>query len=121
MAAVEEISQFVERCGREAKRLEIPALAEKLSVLGNGTEWVWNLGVRPFLNANEVLDSWHLSRKVGALGNDGGAFGGVLNYFAGHQERSNYALRQEQLIGGGLVEGSIKRLFNKRLKRIGAL
>jgi hypothetical protein len=56
------------------------------------------------------------------LAGDGAALGGVLNYFAGHQDRLNYALRlwRGQSIGSGLVEGSIKQLLNKRLKQTGA-
>jgi len=59
---------------------------------------------------------------LAALGGDGAALGGVLNYFADHQERLNYAvrLRRGQSIGSGLVEGSIKQLLNKRLKQTGA-
>lgn len=57
-----------------------------------------------------------------ALGGDGAALGGVLNYFANHQGRVNYALRlrRGQSIGSGLVEGSIKQLLNKRVKQTGA-
>jgi hypothetical protein len=56
------------------------------------------------------------------VGGDGAALGGVLNYFAAHQERLGYALRlrRGQAIGSGLVEGSIKQLLNKRLKQTGA-
>jgi len=59
---------------------------------------------------------------AGMLGGDGAALGGVLNYFASHQDRLNYALRlrRGQSIGSGLVEGSIKQLLNKRLKQTGA-
>jgi hypothetical protein len=48
----------------------------------------------------------------------GAALGGVLDYFAGHQVRLRCALRPRrgQAIGSGLVEGSIKRLRNRRLK-----
>jgi hypothetical protein len=55
-------------------------------------------------------------------GGDGAALGEVLNYFAGHQGRLQYAsrLRRGEPIGSGLVEGSIKQLVNKRLKRTGA-
>ena len=71
---------------------------------------------------------WGVTEWVGeltgslALGGDGAALGGVLNYFAGHQERLNYALRlrRGQSIGSGLVEGSIKQLLNKRVKQTGA-
>jgi len=66
--------------------------------------------------------------RIGALGlkipagGDGAALGPVLNYFAGHQTRVNYALRlrRGQSIGSGLVEGSIKQLLNVRLKQTGA-
>jgi hypothetical protein len=56
------------------------------------------------------------------LGGDGAALGGVLNYFAGHQTRLNYALRlrRGQSIGSGLIEGSIKQLLNKRIKQTAA-
>jgi hypothetical protein len=55
-------------------------------------------------------------------GGDGAALGGLLNYFAEHQERLRYALRlrRGQSIGSGLVEGSIKQLLNRRLKQTGA-
>jgi hypothetical protein len=46
----------------------------------------------------------------------------VLNYFCGHQDRLGYALRlrRGQVIGSGLVEGTIKQRVNLRLKRSGA-
>lgn len=55
-------------------------------------------------------------------GGDGAALGSALNYFAGHRERLPYAirLRRGQVIGSGLVEGSIKQLLNRRLKQTGA-
>lgn len=57
-----------------------------------------------------------------AAGGDGAALGSMLNYFAGHQERLNYALRlrRGQSIGSGLVEGTIKQLINLRMKQTGA-
>lgn len=70
---------------------------------------------------------WGVTEWVGALANkvcggDGAALAGVLNYFCGHRDRLNYALRlrRGQSIGSGLVEGSIKQLLNKRLKQTGA-
>ena len=44
---------------------------------------------------------------------------GVLNYFCGHQVRLGYAGRLEmgQVIGSGLVEGTIKQRVNVRMKR----
>jgi hypothetical protein len=46
----------------------------------------------------------------------------VLNYFCGHQGRLGYAvrLRRGQVIGSGLVEGTIKQRVNVRMKRSGA-
>ena len=72
--------------------------------------------------------SWGVVEWVGTLtgqipaGSDGAALGGVLNYFAEHQERVPYALRlrRGQSIGSGLIEGSIKELLNRRLKQTGA-
>jgi hypothetical protein len=71
---------------------------------------------------------WGVTEWIGELGlklpagGDGAALGTVLNYFAGHQTRLNYALRlrRGQSIGSGLVEGSIKQLLNVRMKQTGA-
>ena len=43
-------------------------------------------------------------------------------YFAGQQQRLGYAarLRRGQVVGSGLVEGTIKELVNLRMKRAGA-
>lgn len=56
------------------------------------------------------------------VGGDGAALGSMLNYFAGHQDRLNYAvrLRRGQSIGSGLVEGTIKQMVNLRMKQTGA-
>ncbi len=50
------------------------------------------------------------------------AAGSELNYFAGHRDRMGYAVRLQrgQVIGSGLVEGTIKQRVNLRLKRTGA-
>jgi hypothetical protein len=46
----------------------------------------------------------------------------TLNYFCGHQGRLGYAvrLRRGQVIGSGLIEGTIKQRVNVRMKRSGA-
>ena len=48
--------------------------------------------------------------------------GPALNYFAGHRDRLGYAARlhRGQVIGSGLVEGTIKERVNLCLKRTGA-
>jgi hypothetical protein len=42
----------------------------------------------------------------------------MMNYFAGHQERLNYAVRlhRGQSIGNGMVEGAAKNMIGRRLK-----
>jgi hypothetical protein len=95
-------------CGQTSEQAKAEAERGKGRLLADGywgvTEWVGAL------------------TATGALGGDGAALGGLLNYFAGHQDRLNYALRlrRGQSIGSGLVEGSIKQLLNKRLKQTGA-
>jgi hypothetical protein len=90
-----------EEAGRQAERGKLRLLADGYCGV---VEWVGEL------------------TATGAPGGDGAALGGVLNYFAGHQGRLNYAprLRRGQSIGSGLVEGSIKQLLNLRLKQTGA-
>jgi hypothetical protein len=71
---------------------------------------------------------WGVTEWIGEMAGQipadgaGASLGNVLNYFAGHQDRLNYALRlrRGQSIGSGLVEGSIKQLINLRMKRTGA-
>ena len=48
----------------------------------------------------------------------GAALGAMMNYFAGHQQRLNDAvrLRRGQSIGSGMVEGAAKNLIGRRLK-----
>jgi hypothetical protein len=165
IAALEEASAFGERCAAEASRLRLPE-PSRLSVLGDGAEWIWNLQQRHFPGASGVLDVFHgrghiadgakgafgdgsveakrqtergqqrlledgyrgVTEWVGEVagqipaGGDGAALGGMLNYFAGHQERLNYAsrLHRGQSIGSGLVEGTIKQMINLRMKQTGA-
>jgi hypothetical protein len=71
---------------------------------------------------------WGVTEWIGEVaglipvGGDGAALGSMLNYFASHQGRLNYALglRRGQSIGSGLVEGTIKQMINLRMKQTGA-
>jgi hypothetical protein len=165
IAAVEEAAVFGERCGAEARRLQLRD-SSQLSVLGDGAEWIWNLQQRYFSDAAGLLDVFHgrghvadgakgifgegteetkkqtergqqrlmedgyygVTEWVGEvasqipMGGDGAALGSMLNYFASHQDRLNYALRlrRGQSIGSGLVEGTIKQMINLRMKQTGA-
>lgn len=55
-------------------------------------------------------------------GSDGEALRGLSAYLAPHPTRLDYAARlsQGRSIGSGMVEGSIKQLVNRRMKRTGA-
>ena len=164
IAAVEDCGAFGSRCQAEALRLGV--CASRLSVLGDGAEWIWNLAIAWFFAAVRVLDVYHALEHLAAAGRqalgegaalaawlgaarrklvgDGycgvcevltqplddpeaarrlaAAAGVALNYFAGHRDRLGYAarLRRGQVIGSGLVEGTIKQRVNLRLKRTGA-
>jgi hypothetical protein len=165
VAAVEEVGAFGHRCSREAKRLGLSD-SERLSVLGDGAEWVWRIAGEKFPQAAQLLDVYHAAEHLAAFGRavvgetgdlttwleparrlligDGyagvcavlaqpladrpaqrraaEASGQLLNYFAGHRERLGYAarLRRGQVIGSGLVEGTIKEIVNLRMKRASA-
>jgi hypothetical protein len=66
-----------------------------------------------------------LARPVGddeARRRLGEAAAEALNYFCGHRDRPGYAVRlsRGQVIGSGLVEGTIKERVSVRMKRSGA-
>jgi hypothetical protein len=63
IAAVEEASVFGERCAAEARRLQLPD-SSRLSVLGDGAEWIWNLQQRHFPDAVGLLDVFHARGHV---------------------------------------------------------
>jgi len=46
----------------------------------------------------------------------------VVNYFCGHRDRLNYALRlrRGEPIGSGLIEGACKQMIGRRMKQTGA-
>lgn len=156
VAGVESSGEFGERCGAEAERVGMKEPG-RVTVSGDGAEWIWNLAGLVFALSGQVLDVWHAlehlaeaGRKAGLEGEGlrewlegakgklvgdgyagvvealaglpGGVDGGVLNYFAGHRERMNYAARlaRGQVIGSGAVEGAIKQRVNLRVKRTGA-
>jgi hypothetical protein len=156
VAAVEGAGAFGPRCRAEAERLGV-AGGPRLSVLGDGAEWVWNLAGGQFAGSPQVLDVYHAAEYLAAAGREalgegpalaawlddararllgdgylgacealagvaGDAAGVALNYLAGHRDRLGYAarLRRGQVIGSGLVEGTIKQRVNLRLKRTGA-
>jgi hypothetical protein len=164
-AAIEEIQTFAPRWWPLAEQLGLAD--ERLSVLGDGAEWIWEHAELQFANWSGILDIYHSGEwlakaaKAGcgegteqaarwlkearlALLRDGyvglceyvrlsaewvpdragleEAVGGVLNYFCGHRERLNYALRLRQglPIGSGMIEGTCKQMIGRRMKQTGA-
>lgn len=57
IAEIEEASAFGRRCAAEAGRLGVSAT--KLSVPGDGAEWIWNIAGEHFPAAAQVLDVYH--------------------------------------------------------------
>lgn len=64
------------------------------------------------------LTEWVGDLSQRTLPGDGAAVGAMLNYFANHQDRLNYAARlhRGQSIGSGMVEGAAKNMIGRRLK-----
>lgn len=58
VAEIEPAAEFADRCTNEARRLVVPA-KQKISVLGDGAEWIWNLAGQRFAGSREVLDIYH--------------------------------------------------------------
>jgi hypothetical protein len=164
-AAIEEIETFAPLWWQWAERLGLGQ--GRLSVLGDGAEWIWDHAELQFANWQGILDIFHASEWLSkaatagcgegtaeaarwlkesrqALLKDGyvglceyaqssaswvpdhagleAAVPGVLNYFCGHRERLNYALRlrRGQPIGSGLIEGACKQMIGRRMKQTGA-
>ena len=67
IAAVEEVGAFAPRCRAEATR---PGLTDptRLSVPGDGAEWIWNLAAALFAGAAQVLDVFHALEHLAAAG-----------------------------------------------------
>jgi hypothetical protein len=67
IAAVEDAESFGGRCQIEAQRLRLTDVT-KLSVLGDGAEWIWNLADARFNGAAQVLDVYHALEHLAVVG-----------------------------------------------------
>jgi hypothetical protein len=67
VAAVEEVGAFGPRCRAEADRLGVTEHA-RVSVLGDGAEWVWNVAGAQFAGAAQVLDFYHAAEHLAKAG-----------------------------------------------------
>jgi hypothetical protein len=78
VAEVEQAGAFGLRCKAEAERLGVsvvttddaPADHRRLTVLGDGAEWIWNLAAEQFGGAAQVLDVYHAVEKVAVAGRE---------------------------------------------------
>jgi hypothetical protein len=74
IAEVEEASAFGLRCKAEAERLGVvdasAQTTERLSVLGDGAEWIWNLADQQFAGAAQLLDVYHGVEKLAEAGRE---------------------------------------------------
>jgi hypothetical protein len=81
LAGVEHCAAFGDRVAAEVARLGLADAGGRLSVLGDGAEWIWELAGRHFPAAQQVLDLWHGCQHIwdaargafGAAGADTGA------------------------------------------------
>jgi hypothetical protein len=62
-AAIETIDDFAPRWGEWADRLGIEDRS-KITVLGDGAEWIWNASSRQFPGCTQVLDIYHGAEHI---------------------------------------------------------
>lgn len=109
IAAVEEASLFGVRCRAEANRLGLTD-PTRLTVLGDGAEWIWNLADERFPLASQVLDYYHAAEYLASAGRESlgaAAFPGWLDRATGRLLADGYAGACESLAGlpGGAAVG----------------
>jgi hypothetical protein len=62
-AAIESIDDFAPQWSEWAARLKIEDLT-KITVLGDGAEWIWNAATRQFGSCHQVLDIYHAAEHI---------------------------------------------------------
>lgn len=67
VAGVQTRQEFGPRVAAEVGRLQL-ANDAKLTVLGDGAEWIWNLAGDHFPQARQVLDFWHAAEHLASAG-----------------------------------------------------
>ena len=82
VAAVEEVGAFAPRCRAEATRLGLTD-PTRLSVPGDGAEWIWNLAAAMFAGAAQVLDVFHALEHLAAAGRAALAGAAVTDWLDG--------------------------------------
>jgi hypothetical protein len=70
IAAIETAEEFGRRCQEEAEQLRLPDV-KKLTVSGDGAEWIWNLANDRFAGAEQNLDVYHATEYLADLSRAG--------------------------------------------------
>jgi hypothetical protein len=70
IAAIETAEDFGLRCQAEAKRIGLPDV-KKLTIAGDGAEWIWNLAQERFAGAEQNLDVFHATEYLADLSRAG--------------------------------------------------
>jgi hypothetical protein len=67
VAGLEPADRFGQRLALEAHRRGLEG-AERVAVLGDGAEWIWHLAAEHFPTAVHIVDWFHASERIWALG-----------------------------------------------------
>ena len=67
MAGLEPAARFGQRLALEAHRRGLEG-AGQIAVLGDGAEWIWHLAAEHCPHATQIIDWFHASERVWALG-----------------------------------------------------
>jgi hypothetical protein len=70
IAAIETAEDFGLRCQAEAERIGLPDVT-KLTISGDGAEWIWNLAHERFAGAEQNLDVYHATGYLADLSRAG--------------------------------------------------
>lgn len=70
IASIEPVETFGPRCQAEAERVRVPDVT-RLTILGDGAEWIWNLAGERFAGAEQTLDVYHATEYLADLARAG--------------------------------------------------
>ena len=98
VAGFEPAAAFGRRLALEAHRRGLEAAAEVV-VLGDGAEWIWNLAAEHCPGATQVVDWYHASERIWALGR--------ARYGEGTTRAAAWVARQLARLAKGEVRGLV--------------
>ncbi len=111
VAAIEPADEFGLRCQSEAERIGLPDV-KKLTILGDGAEWIWNLSNERFPGAEQNLDVYHATEYLGDLARAG--FNADTTAAKKWQDRGQVALVADGWTGVcEFVNATTNELYNR--------